>query len=584
MSTYNNHTTLATTAFDTADSSCLTHASMYAYGSTIPYCKPRDLGGSAKADDDDRWAESFDEPVRRVYEGINEFSWRNELEYALASNHLEMADNRGLRARDSSDIGEAKSKQPVRNRRGEFVNWMNEYKKKHDFLTEYYEEVDAETFYKAIFPPESIGEYISIEDKKKGLPVPEKRPNPIISYEIKYISKSGEERYGQRMSILWNDFKCLEKCINSHFALCNMIAYYGKERRKEHGYDCRGFAFDLDGVGIDELRLLCMGFDEGIIPIPTYLVSSGHGMHLYYVFEKPVPLNTAKNIQSLNELKKRLTDVIWTRETSMYNKRQYQNIYQSYRMVGSWTKLAKGRTKRTKFIVEAFETGKKVDLTYLSRFVDDFELDIDLVADRLTLEEAKEMYPKWYQNRIVEKQPPKPSGKITQARGLYDWWKQLLFKSEVAYDGNRYYSLCVLFAMGFKCNIPFEEVKADAYSLKDMFESRTINPDNHFTDKDIEKAMEFYNHQSAKLSNKGIEEMMGISLKPYIKTRRNGRTQKEHLERARILRVNLGSYENVGRPSKEALVREWQATHPGGTKLECRKELGISRPTINKYW
>lgn len=576
-------TAIGTTTIGTTDRSYCTRSDEVTYEGAIPYCKPRDLGGSAKADDDDRWAESFDEPVRRVYEGINEFSWRNELEYALASNHVEMADNRGLSARDSSDIGEAKSKQPVRNRRGEFVNWMNEYKKKHDFLTEYYAEVDAETFYKAIFPPESIGAYISIEDKKKGLPVPEKRPNPIISYEIKYKSKSGEERYGQRMSILWSDFKGLEKCINSHFALCNMIAYYGKERRKEHGYDCRGFAFDLDGVGIDELKLLCMGFDEGIIPIPTYLVSSGHGMHLYYVFERPVPLTDA-NVQALNELKKRLTDVIWTRETSMYNKRQYQNIYQSYRMVGSWTKLAKGRTKRTKFIVEAFETGKKVDLTYLSRFVDDFDLKIDLVADRLTLAEAKEMYPDWYQKRIVEGQPPKPSGKITQARGLYDWWKQLLLKSEVAFDGNRYYSLCVLFAMGFKCNIPFEEVKADAYSFKEMFEARTINPDNHFTEKDIEKAMEFYNPQSSKLSNKGIEEMMGISLKPYIKTRRNGRTQKEHLERARILRVNLGSYETVGRPSKEALVREWQATHPGGTKLECRKELGISRPTINKYW
>ena len=32
------------------------------------------------------------------------------------------------------------------------------------------------------------------------------------------------------------------------------------------------------------------------------------------------------------------------------------------------------------------------------------------------------------------------------------------------------------------------------------------------------------------------------------------------------------------------LVREWRQKHPNGRKIECAREVGISRPTIDKYW
>ena len=39
------------------------------------------------------------------------------------------------------------------------------------------------------------------------------------------------------------------------------------------------------------------------MPRPTYLISSGTGLHLYYVFEKPIPM--FKNIvEQLEKLKK----------------------------------------------------------------------------------------------------------------------------------------------------------------------------------------------------------------------------------------------------------------------------------------
>jgi len=32
------------------------------------------------------------------------------------------------------------------------------------------------------------------------------------------------------------------------------------------------------------------------------------------------------------------------------------------------------------------------------------------------------------------------------------------------------------------------------------------------------------------------------------------------------------------------MVREWKQKHPKGRKIECSRDLRISRPTIDKYW
>ena len=40
---------------------------------------------------------------------------------------------------------------------------------------------------------------------------------------------------------------------------------------------------------------------------------------------------------------------------------------------------------------------------------------------------------------------------------------------------------------------------------------------------------------------------------------------------------------NGRKPKKEA-VEEWRLAHPDGTKAECHRETGLSRPTIDKWW
>ena len=46
-----------------------------------------------------------------------------------------------------------------------------------------------------------------------------------------------------------------------------------------------------------------------------------------------------------------------------------------------------------------------------------------------------------------------------------------------------------------------------------------------------------------------------------------------------------GAWRNKdGRPDKQAQVEEWQRNHPDGTKAECIRDTGLSKPTVYKWW
>lgn len=40
---------------------------------------------------------------------------------------------------------------------------------------------------------------------------------------------------------------------------------------------------------------------------------------------------------------------------------------------------------------------------------------------------------------------------------------------------------------------------------------------------------------------------------------------------------------NRHRP-KQLLIKKWQYLHPGATKMQCHRDTGLSRVTIDKYW
>ncbi len=40
----------------------------------------------------------------------------------------------------------------------------------------------------------------------------------------------------------------------------------------------------------------------------------------------------------------------------------------------------------------------------------------------------------------------------------------------------------------------------------------------------------------------------------------------------------------MGRKSKLDLVRKWRYKHPTGKKVQCMRDLNLTRPTCDKYW
>lgn len=189
--------------------------------------------------------------------------------------------------------------------------------------------------------------------------------------------------------------------------------------------------------------------------MPTYMINSGAGVHVYYIFENPVPLYP-NVVDHLQILKRALTDWIWNKETSKDRNRQHQGIYQCFRMPGSRCKLGRNKPEKTKdrYLVRAFKTGPPVTINYLNRFVEeefrcpenpDYSSWEWADGEHLSLTECELRYPEWYQKRIIEKKPP---GQWTCNRALYNWWYNTIQIPGNAKDGNRYHCISMLYVYG----------------------------------------------------------------------------------------------------------------------------------------
>lgn len=314
-----------------------------------------------------------------------------------------------------------------------------------------------------------------------------------------------------------------------------------------------------------------------IIPKCTYCINSGHGLHLYYLLENPVPLY--KHLQDkLREFKYELIAKVWNRYTSTFTEReqvQYQGIFQGFRMVGTQSKLGK------RYPVKAFETGERVTIEYLngylmdkSKAVTDFHY-----KSNLSLAEAREKYPEWYERRIVQGERRE---RWHVKRDLYDWWLRKI--KEGASVGHRYSCLCVLASYAVKCDIPEDELFTDAFSLLQFLDDMSDDDHNRFTKRDILDAMQFYQENYVTYSRREAERVSAI---PMPVNNRNGRKQAVHIKymnNQRAFKVELGECTNGGRPKgsgeKSKIVEEWQRQHPDGKKADCIRETGLAKHTV----
>lgn len=440
---------------------------------------------------------------------------------------------------------------------------------------EFYDDLFLDDLAETRLPEDYVtGEYCGIAVER--VPMTDENGLPVLD-------KDGNQKYKGRRTQVTKGNKALYALIDRSEEFCLMapFSYAGRTRTNENARFMYAFCVEVDHIqekgGLNEL-VYSWERETKPVPRPTYIVCSGNGLHLYYVFERPVPM--WRNVfESMKAYKHYLTPRLWTKYiTTAYNKIEYESVNQPFRLVGS-------KTKEGGFAL-AFRIGEKVTVDYMNKFAPEEYWMTCVYKSKCNLSEAKKLWPEWYKRRIEEKTPREHWKRHEPI--YYNWIEKILDGAEV---GHRYNCLENLCSLAVQCNIAPEQVEADCRRIAERFEMLTTDPKNHFTEYDILCALKTYHQHKEQAYRRKIEyisKKTGIELKP---NKRNGRKQDKHLFLARNQKAALkeiGEMKQEGRPigsgTKRQLVAEWRRTHPEGRKIDCQRETGLSRPTVLKWW
>lgn len=461
-----------------------------------------------------------------------------------------------------------------------------------------YEELDPLAFYQELFEGEDLQE--------KG--VYEKGKYNGIAIEVSddfHTNKDGKKTRKIYRHTITKDLDKIKELLKSkNFVLLSPISYIGRSRHTENTRLMYAFALEIDNLRTDSegnalgLRDLLHQMNHEILPRATHLVCSGNGVHLYFLLDIPIRLFTNVR-ESLSRYKKYITKRFWNAfvtEDHEEKNIQFESAFQGFRLVGGVTKNG-DRTRVFRL------SNTPVTIEYLNEFVlEENEMrrakyerkvfvssKIEICYNnekKLTLENAKEKYPEWYEKRIIKKEK---KGSWTNKRALYDWWKREI--QQKAQVGHRYHTLMCLSIYAIKCGISYEELEQDAFAFFEPYEKLTEDEKNHFTKSDIMSALQIFQDKNyVTFPKNSIVGLSGIQIKT---NKRNGRKQSEHLRMARFVRDELNGKKETwrnkdGRPkgsgTKESIVKAWREEHPNGKKAQCVRDTGLTKPTVYKWW
>ena len=399
--------------------------------------------------------------------------------------------------------------------------------------------------------------------------------------------KSSKSKYIGKRTTITQDLEELFALIDKseNFCMMSPISYCGKQRTIQNARYLYAMVIEIDGIikdsGMNELFYSWERFVSPL-PKPTYLVCSGGGVHLYFVFEKPIPL--WKNVyEQLNKARQELIPRFWNRYVSD-DEIQYESAAQGFRIVGT-------RAKQDNVYAMAFQVGKKVSVEYMNSFIrDENNKILNYYKSSISLDAAKKMYPEWYRRRIENGENKKHWNRHSGI--YYDWADKIAAKAEV---GHRYHCLEALCALAVQCNIAPEQLEKDCRHLMMRFENLTNDDTNHFTEHDVLCAMKTYQEASQNAYERNIDVISNKTGIRLLRSKRNGRKQNLHLKLARanrdILCAERGKKdwrEGAGRPKNsgtaEKKVKDWRLSNPDGKKADCIRETGLSKPTVYKWW
>lgn len=286
--------------------------------------------------------------------------------------------------------------------------------------------------------------------------------------------------------------------------------------------------------------------------------------------------------EQMKHLKYDLTFRLWEYgSTSQVKAIQYQSINQSFRMVGSIN------DKHGTELV-AFRTGERVTLDYLNAYAKpENRVDVNkpFSPSKMTRAEAREAYPEWYERVVVRGEKGRKkwdiAGKVhgDDPYALYHWWLRQIGEIK---GGHRYFFLMCLAIYAYKCGVSKQQLRQD---MKEAFDDlQMVKHENALTEEDIRSALEAYDKEYYNFTISDIEALTDVRIE---RNKRNGRSQKEHLKRARAVQeVDYpgGTWRRKGAEEKKAQVYAWRQEHPEGRKADCHRDTGLDPKTIRKWW
>ena len=321
---------------------------------------------------------------------------------------------------------------------------------------------------------------------------------------------------------------------------CSFFGGWPKERLVKDVY---AFVIDLDCVSPADLRVL-LKREIKKLP-PTYVVNSGQGLHIVYMFKVPVACYT-KRKKVLKQAIKALAGLFKVK-TYSYKVDPTATLVHAYRVVGSRTKL--GQTAK------AYKVGEKREVVEM--------LNIDTYLFEKHEKKQTTQRKASYNNDVAVL----PTGRVRFYDSTYE-----RVRHEVD-EGHRYLSLFALAIIAYKCRVPREQAEEDISDLVDLFNQKEHV--KRVRENEIEKAMMGYSQKFVKVNSYTLEEYLGFAF--HRSTKRNGLKQGEHLLIARAVKAAKQ------KATKEIQMKRYLQNNPGASLKKIEEDLGWSRRTIVKY-
>lgn len=485
-----------------------------------------------------------------------------------------------------------------------------------------YRSIDIEEYFRLLFDRHGMSYLQEYKNLPAKLIEPDGKYCGLVRYMLKHNESTGEEwqKEHSRSFIVTKEFERARFLIGREKCYTSPLIYIGHKRPGKNARAFFAFVLDIDDVQKKGLEFYFRAVCDGRAPRPSMIVSSGSGVHLYFLLDEPISLNSYSS-PMLHYMKICLTTKLWGMLTEIQEP-QYHGIFQGYRVPGTRPKQEYGLTDNVMGFVDVDGDIPYYTVTELNKYLLTSktlsadpplnraqlsrleEMVFDPDRDKTPLEEAKRLWPEWYKKRN-KKQDIKAS-LITIAEqamnysehgrpwnikpDLYYWWLRNL---RLAVDnkvkvGHRFHCVLTLAVFARKCNISFSQLKTDAYSLLEYMDSLTTDPKNHFKKKDIKDALEAYRESSRLYRRWTLEKLTAI---PMPENKRNFRKQKIHLKIARNTQAILHEADGTdwrsgnGRRPQWELVKEWRENNPDNSnKSQCARECELARTTVIKWW